>query len=261
MRVFTLPALYDNYNFVIYDEGTKTVAAVDPSGFNPIDSFLQERQWHLHWILNTHQHPDHVGGNLELKQKYSCQIVASEYDKHRIPGWDRGLKEGDHFLVGRLEAQILFVPGHTKGHIAYHFPQHKILFCGDTLFSLGCGRLFEGTPQELLQSLKKLKSLPSDTVVHCAHEYTLKNGEFALQWDPHNRALQNYYDKTIEQRKNNLFTVPFKLKDQIQCNPFLRTHTKEIAYALGLKHSSTNELNEFNELEVFTLLREKKDNF
>ena len=235
MQVFVLPALIDNYNFIIYDKETETVAAVDPSGLDPIDHFLQERGWGLHLILNTHQHADHVGGNLELKEKYSCQIIASQYDRDRIPGFDRGVKEGDRIRMGPLEAEVLFIPGHTRGHIAYYFAEFDNLFCGDTLFSLGCGRLFEGTPDELLKSLKKIQSLPPETVIYCAHEYTLKNGQFALQFDPHNKPLQSYYNKAVNKIKQNQFTVPFQLSDQLECNPFLRTHTKRDSPPIELK--------------------------
>lgn len=254
MQVFVLPALKDNYNFVIYDEATKTTAVVDPSGVHPTDHFLQERGWDLHFILNTHQHPDHVGGNLELKEKYNCQVIASQYDRNRIPGFDRGVEEGANVQVGQLKAKVLFIPGHTKGHIAYYFPKHNNLFCGDTLFSMGCGRLFEGTPGELFNSLKRIQDLPLETMIYCAHEYTLKNGQFALQFDPHNKFLQNYYNQAVNTVRQNQSTIPFQLLDQLQCNPFLRTHRKEIAQQLSLKDAS-------NELEVFTLLRQKKDFF
>ena len=254
MEVFTLPALQDNYNFVIHDRATGRVAAVDPSGLDPVDSFLKSRNWKLHTILNTHQHPDHVGGNLPLKEKHSCQIVASHRDRHRVPGFDRGLEEGQKVQVGQLEAQVLFVPGHTHGHIAYHFTKYNKLFCGDTLFSLGCGRLFEGSAEELLTSLKKIGRLPPETTVYCAHEYTLQNGRFALSVDPHNKALQAYYKGAEDKIAKNEFTIPFQLSEQLQCNPFLRTHRKEIAQQLLLPDSAS-------ELETFTLLRKRKDTF
>ena len=256
MKVFTLPTLKDNYNFIIYDEASQTRAVVDPSGFEPTHSFLQERGWDLQWILNTHQHPDHIGGNIQLKEKYSCQIVASKYDKERgrIPGCDRSIQEGESLKIGPLEAQILFIPGHTLGHIAYYFPKYHKLFCGDTLFSLGCGRLFEGSAEDLLRSLKKIKSLPPETTIYCAHEYTAQNGQFALQVDPHNKSLQTYYKKVIHQIKEKQFTVPFQLSDQLECNPFFRANDEGIAQQLNLKTPA-------NELEVFTLLRQKKDHF
>lgn len=254
LEVFTLPTLADNYNFIIHDEVTGTVAVVDPSGFNPTHRFLKERGWPLHSILNTHQHPDHVGGNLALKEKYSCQILGSQYDKNRIPGLDQTLQEGDVVSLGTLEAQVLFTPGHTLGHIVYHFTAHKKLFCGDTLFSLGCGRLFEGTPRQLLESLKKIRSLPPETTIYCAHEYTLANGRFALSVDPHNLALQAYYQKIEEQIQKKQPTIPFQLFDQLECNPFFRAHEKALARQLQLKGPAS-------ELETFTLLRKRKDDF
>ena len=254
MEVFTLPTLYDNYNFIIHDKKTKVVAVVDPSGFNPTHQFLQERGWDLHFILNTHQHLDHVGGNLELKKKYSCQIMGSTYDRNRIPGLDKTLDEGDRVFIGSLEAQVLFTPGHTLGHIVYYFEKNQTLFCGDTLFSLGCGRIFEGTPEKLLKSLKKIRGLPPETTVYCAHEYTLNNGQFALFVDPHNPSLQAYYKQAVNQIRQKQCTIPFQLSDQLECNPFFRAHKKDLARRLNLGDEAC-------ELDVFTLLRKKKDNF
>ena len=261
MKTFVLPTLKDNYNFIIYDEGSQTCAVVDPSGFEPTNKFLEKQGWKLHWILNTHQHPDHIGGNLALKKKYSCQIVASEYDKsrNRIPGCDRGLKEGEKLQIGQLESQILFLPGHTLGHIAYYFPKNHSLFCGDTLFSLGCGRLFEGTAQDLLESLKKIQRLPPETYIYCAHEYTLNNGAFALEVDPNNQDLQTYYERVRQQIEQNKFTIPFQLSDQLKCNPFLRSGDKRIAQQLNVNTIGSSPSS--CDLEVFTLLRQKKDHF
>ena len=171
MIVEIIPCLRDNYSYLIHEKETGTVSIVDPSEFNACDKIINKYK-KLDFILNTHHHADHVGANLELKKKYNSKILGSNLDKNRIPGIDIMLKENQKHKIGNLEFEVIFIPGHTKGHIAFFFKKEKIAFTGDTLFSLGCGRVFEGTHQEMFNSLNKIKNLPFDTKIYCGHEYS-----------------------------------------------------------------------------------------
>ena len=239
LQVFQIPVLLDNYIYLIQDKNTGKTAVVDPALASPVENFLKEKNYSLDFILNTHHHPDHVGGNQQLKEKTQCEVVGFSEDAHRIPGISRFVKEGEELSLGPFLFRVLFLPGHTLGHIAYWFFKEKKLFVGDTLFAMGCGRLFEGTPKQMFKSLNQIKNLPEDTEVFCAHEYTEKNGHFALSVEPQNPALQKRMQKVKEERKQNKATVPFFLSEELQTNPFLRAKT----------------------LEEFTLLREKRDMF
>ena len=260
IEVFTIPALRDNYIYALRSVDGKT-AVVDPSEPEPVHQFLKSRKWSLDFILNTHHHPDHTGGNLKLKEIYNCLIMGFEQDAHRIPGIDIHLKENETWKWGSHSAQILFIPGHTLGHIAFWFSKEKLVFCGDTLFGMGCGRVFEGTYQQMLSSLKKLAALPSDTLIYCGHEYTKENGEFALLVDGENKALKKRM--TQVRKKQGQFTIPFLLSEEIKTNPFLNggrlaqgglTHPK-------LKQWIKNQNKPPSELEVFTQIRKLKDCF
>ena len=239
LRVFQLPVLQDNYIYIIHHENTKNTAVVDPALSEPVNLFLKEKNWKLDFIFNTHHHWDHTGGNRELKEKWSCKIFGFKEDAYRIPGIDQPLQEGEEFHFGKSLCRILFLPGHTLGHIAYCFLEEKKLFIGDTLFAMGCGRLFEGSPRQMFSSLKKVKSLPGEMEVFCAHEYTEKNGRFALSVDSENQNLKNRMKEVAEKRKKKLPTVPFLLSEELKTNPFLRASS----------------------LEEFTLLRKKRDVF
>ena len=179
MIVEIIPCLNDNYSYVIYEKETNTVSIVDPSEFEACDKVVS-RYKKLDFILNTHHHADHVGANLELKKKYNSKILGSNADKSRIPGIDVLLIENQKQKIGNLEFETIFIPGHTKGHIAFFFGKEKIAFTGDTLFSLGCGRVFEGTHEEMFNSLNKIKNLPLNTKIYCGHEYTKSNLNFCL---------------------------------------------------------------------------------
>lgn len=194
---------------------------MDTPDADEIDKQLKLNNWNLSTILNTHHHWDHVGGNEQLKELYDCEIIASEYDHDRIPGIDRTVGEGDTVGIGDHIAQVFETPGHTLGHIIYYFAQQKLLFAGDTLFALGCGRLFEGSAEQMYHSLAKIKSLPEDITVHCAHEYTEANALFALSVDESNPALNQRYQEIIKLRKQHQPTVPFQLNDDMSTNPFL----------------------------------------
>ena len=208
LNVKQLPVLNDNYVYLIIDEITQTTACVDPAISGPVIETLEDENLSLDFILNTHHHLDHVGANLELKKKYGCKIIGSERDSSRIPGIDIKLNEGDFFEIGESKCKIFDVSGHTEGHIAFYFKKENLIFCGDTLFSLGCGRLFEGTPLQMVQSLLKIRSLPDNTKIYCAHEYTLNNANFALSLDPSNKKLKAKVQEIKIKRSRNVPTIP-----------------------------------------------------
>lgn len=221
MLVFQLKALDDNYVYVLRDEATELTAVIDPSVSAPVFSFLKEKKWRLDYILNTHHHWDHVGGNLELQKTYDCEVVGYEGDKARLPGVTQTLKDGEIFRLGKSEAKVIFIPGHTTGHIAYYFEKEKALFPGDTLFSLGCGRLFEGTYEQMFHSLSLLKKLPDDTKVYCAHEYTLTNARFLQEIEPSEANNKNY--ATLKGKLENVgSTIPSTLEFEKRYNPYMR---------------------------------------
>jgi len=190
MNIKIIPCLNDNYSYLIHDESSDIVAIIDPSEFEPCYKIIDKNYKKLDFILNTHHHYDHVGGNEELKKKYKSEILGFEKDKNRIPSIDRFLKDNQELSIGNLDFSTIFVPGHTKGHIAFYFQKEKVVFTGDTLFSLGCGRIFEGTYEQMFKSLDKLKNLPADTRVYCGHEYTFRNLEFCLKFNPNNKFLK-----------------------------------------------------------------------
>ena len=252
MKIEIISCLSDNYSYLIHDEESNTVAVIDPSEFKPCDKIIKKYN-KLDFILNTHHHADHVNGNLELKKKYNSKILGFSQDKRRIPGIDILLEENQKQKIGNLEFEVIFIPGHTKGHIAFFFSKEKIAFTGDTLFSLGCGRVFEGTHEEMFYSLNKIKNLPPDTKIYCGHEYTKSNLNFCLAYDPQNTFLK---EKAIDIQKklnSNLPTIPTILGQEIKTNIFLRCNDPEIKLALDLKDSS--------EVEVFSKLRDLKDSF
>ena len=252
MKIEIISCLSDNYSYLIHDEESNTVAIIDPSEFKSCDKIIKKYN-KLDFILNTHHHADHVNGNLELKKKYNSKILGFSQDKKRIPGIDILLEENQKQKIGNLEFEVIFIPGHTKGHIAFFFSKEKIAFTGDTLFSLGCGRVFEGTHEEMFCSLNKIKNLPPDTKIYCGHEYTKSNLNFCLAYDPRNTFLK---EKAIDIQKklnSNLPTIPTILGQEIKTNIFLRCNDPEIKLALGLKDSS--------EVEVFSKLRDLKDSF
>jgi len=245
-----VPVLADNYVYLVREPESGAVAVVDPSVADPVIEALEHRGWSPEVILNTHHHPDHVGGNSGIKARYNCPIVAPAADRHRISGVD---EEGDTVILGAGEGRVLEVPGHTSGHIAYHFPEQKALFCGDTLFSLGCGRLFEGTPEQMWESLSKLKALPEDTLACCAHEYTRANGRFALTVDPENKALQTRMKEVEALRREGQPTVPSSLGVEKEANPFLRPDSPTIR--------ATLEMPDADDVAVFAEVRRRKDRF
>ncbi len=252
MIIEIIPCLSDNYSYLIYEKKSNTVSIVDPAEFEACDKVINKYK-KLDFILNTHHHADHVGANLELKKKYNSKILGSKSDKDRIPGINILLKENQKQKIGNLEFEVIFIPGHTKGHIAFFFRKEKVAFTGDTLFSLGCGRIFEGTHDEMLNSLNKIKNLPPDTKIYCGHEYTKSNLNFCLAYDPNNTFLKEREIDVLKKLKSNQPTVPSTLGQEIKTNIFLRCNDPEIKYTLGLNDSS--------EVDVFSKLRDLKDTF
>ena len=182
MRIEIVKCLQDNYSYLIIDKNNLKACVVDPSEASPIINFVEKNKLKLVYILNTHHHYDHVGGNLELKRKYNSKVIGFKEDKKRIPGIDILVEDNQIWNEDSFEAKIYHVPGHTSGHIAFHFFKEKKLFIGDTLFSLGCGRIFEGTNEEMFNSLNRIKKIPDDTEIYCGHEYTLQNSKFLNHW-------------------------------------------------------------------------------
>lgn len=235
MKVHILPILDDNYSYILENENGD-VAVIDPGEAAPIIDWLEQNNKRLTHIINTHHHGDHIAGNKELQEKYSAILAAPKADMHRIPGVDIELEEGTTFTFGGEEAQIIDTPGHTVGHIALYFPNSKALFCGDTLFSMGCGRLFEGTAEQMWNSFEKIMDLPDDTLIYPGHEYTQSNGEFCLRIDPDNTELKQRMNEVIDLRAQNLPTIPTTLGLEKQTNAFLRAGSaKEFAKIRALK--------------------------
>lgn len=228
MAIYRLPALSDNYIFIIHDSVHQMAAVVDPAEAMPVLQFLKQLGARLTAIFNTHHHGDHVGGNRELLRHFPDAVVyGSAHDRGRIPGQTVFLSDGDTVAFAGQTGHVLFVPGHTRAHIAYYFPPTAgeamgHLFCGDTLFAGGCGRLFEGTPSQMVQSLSKIRQLPDQTQIWCAHEYTLKNLQFAVTVDGQNAELSDRLQQVQSARQRQEATVPSVLGVEKQTNPFLR---------------------------------------
>ena len=253
MKIIIVKCLKDNYSYIIYNEQTLVSAVIDPSEADPIINEIEKNNLQLKYIFNTHHHYDHVGGNSILKEKYNCKVVGYEMDKNRIPEIDIKLNDNQKWKNELFECEILHVPGHTSGHISIYIKQLNALFTGDTLFSLGCGRIFEGTYDEMYNSLEKLKKFPKNTQIYCGHEYTKKNADFCLSIDTKNSKLINKISQIDERIKSNKATIPSNLEDELKCNIFLKSDNLEIQKRLGI--------NSGNPIETFKKLRELKDNF
>ena len=239
MNVEIIKCLKDNYSYLVIDEKNQSACVIDPSEAKPIINFIEKNKIHLKFILNTHHHYDHVGGNKELKKKYNTKIIGFEEDKDRIPEIDICLKDRDVWKNNNFEFKIFHIPGHTLGHICFNFFKEKLLFTGDTLFSLGCGRIFEGTYEQMFNSIKLLKSFDLKTKIYCGHEYTLKNSDFCLIHDKKNLKLKEKILLIKEKLNKNLPTVPSTLKEELETNIFLKCDS----------------------IETFSKLRNLKDNF
>ncbi|KAH8484318.1 hypothetical protein Peur_063444 [Populus x canadensis] len=254
LQIELVPCLKDNYAYLLHDVDTGTVGVIDPSEAAPVIDALSRKNRNLTYILNTHHHYDHTGGNEELKARYGAKVIGSGVDRDRIPGIDIVLNDGDNWMFGGHEVLVMETPGHTRGHVSFYFPGPGAIFAGDTLFSLSCGKLFEGTPEQMLSSLRKIMSLPDDTNIYCGHEYTLSNSKFALSIDPNNEALQSYASHVAHLRSKSLPTIPTKLKVEKACNPFLRTSSTAIRHTLNIPATA-------NDSEALGVIRQAKDNF
>ena len=239
MKVEIIKCLKDNYSYVIIDEKYNHACVVDPSEAEPIINFVESKNIKLKFVLNTHHHYDHVGGNNDLKKKYKIKIVGYKNDKKRIPNIDILLEDNEIWKNENFEAKIIHIPGHTSGHICFYFIKEKFAFTGDTLFSLGCGRIFEGTYEQMYNSLNKLKKLPPDTKIYCGHEYTLQNSLFCSKYDKNNKNLKKKIIEIKRKVEKNLPTIPSTLKEELTYNIFLRAKN----------------------LKDFSKLRDLKDNF
>lgn len=239
MKIHIIPCLQDNYSYIIHDQSNNYACVIDPSEAEPIINFVKKNNLKLKYILNTHHHYDHVGGNERLKKEFGSKIIGFKGDKHRIPLIDIELEDQEIWTSNNFEAKIFHIPGHTSGHICFHFYKNNFLFTGDTLFSLGCGRIFEGTYNEMFNSLKVIKNLPEDTLVYCGHEYTKKNAEFCLKYDPNNNELIEKIAQIKKSISKGNPTIPSTLREEITCNIFLKA----------------------KDVEMFSKLRDLKDNF
>ena len=253
MKINIIPCLSDNYAYIINDEKTNTVGVVDPSESLPIINFLKKENLEPNYILNTHHHYDHIGGNIELKKMYNVKIVGFINDRHRIPGIDIMLKDNEKWVFGNSRVNVMHIPGHTLGHICFYFEKEKIIFTGDTLFSLGCGRIFEGTHKQMLKSLEKIKNLPKETKIYCGHEYTYKNAEFCMKYDKDNISLQKKFQKVKKLRSQNLPTIPTNIEEELKSNIFLRCDQNDLKIKLNMKNEE--------DFKVFKKVRDLKDIF
>ena len=253
LEIQLVPCLKDNYAYLLHEPASGETAAVDPSEPEPLLAAAQARGWRLSHILNTHHHWDHTGGNLALKAATGAAIVGPAPDRDRIPGIDVALDEDECFRLGDRAALVLFIPGHTRGHIAFHFADDQAVFCGDTLFALGCGRMFEGTAPQMWSSLCKLRALPGPTRVYCGHEYTQANARFALTVDRDNPDLAARAMAVDTARAAGRPTVPSTMAEERAANPFLRADQPALAAAVGLPGGDP--------AAVFAAIRLRKDNF
>ena len=239
MKIQIIKCLKDNYSYLIIDESSLDACVIDPSESKPIIDFVENNNINLTYILNTHHHFDHVGGNIELKKKYNSKIVGFKNDRDRIPEIDILVDDLEIWKRDNFEAKVYHIPGHTTGHVAFHFFKEKKIFTGDTLFSLGCGKIFEGTYEQMFNSLKKIKKLPKETEIYFGHEYTLQNSNFCENYDSNNLELKNKISKIKKKLENGLPTTPTILDEEIQCNIFLKA----------------------KDIQTFSKLRDLKDNF
>ncbi|MDD3287412.1 MAG: hydroxyacylglutathione hydrolase [Alphaproteobacteria bacterium] len=253
-----LPALADNYIYMVSDSDLGLAMAVDPGDADVVRRFLQKKDLHLALILNTHHHSDHINGNEKLQKEYGSPIVGPDKEKHHINGMTRGLSQGDVVTFSDLRGEVIETPGHTSGHISFYFPSLKALFCGDTLFSLGCGRMFEGNAVQLWDSLMTIRKLPDDTLVYCGHEYTEKNSKFAMLLDKDNSELKLRVAEVNDLRRKGLPTLPVKLGMEKKTNPFLRVDCQDFQNTLnknGFPVQGTDPA------AIFGALRAAKDRF
>lgn len=251
LDIHQFPCLADNYGVLIRDSDTGEVAAIDAPSAEAVAAALREKGWKLTHILTTHYHHDHTDGNLALKSASGCTIIGPRGEAAKVPGIDRSVGEGDSFQFGRHEVRVMETPGHTAGHIVYWIPSAKVAFVGDTLFALGCGRVNEGTMEEMWSGLAKLVQLPPDTALYCGHEYTQSNARFALGIEPENEALVARAREVDALRASGRPTLPTRVDLELATNPFLRTGSAAIRKRLGMETAA--------DWQVFGEIRERKN--
>lgn len=253
VEMVQIPVLSDNYAYLLHDAASGETVSVDSPDADAITAELEQRGWRLSAIWNTHHHWDHAGGNAALKNRWDCKIVAPAGDAKFIKSADRWVSDGEVLSFAGNEVRVIHTPGHTMGHVCYYLPTENIAFVGDTLFNMGCGRMFEGQPSDFWPALQKLKALPTHTRVCCAHEYTLSNLAFALGVDPDNEALRARGKAMKALREQGKATVPFALSDDLATNPFLRADDAALAAQIGMSGADPQD--------VFAELRRRKDSF
>lgn len=227
LQIVRIPSLSDNYIWLVHDDASGATMVVDPAEAAPVEAALAERGWSLDAIWNTHWHPDHTGGNAALKASYGAEVIAPAAEAARIPTADRLVGEGDQVTLGAHVAEVLDVPAHTAGHIAFHFADDALAFVGDTLFAMGCGRLFEGTAEQMFANMQRFAGMRDETVIYCAHEYTLSNARFAAVAEPDNAAIAARLGQVEAMRADGEPTVPTTIRDERATNPFLRAGSPE----------------------------------
>jgi len=227
LEIVRIPVLSDNYVWLVHEPVSGETMVVDPAVADPVLAEAEKRGWKITHIWNTHWHPDHTGGNAAIKEATGCQVTGPEAERERIPTLDNMVKGGDIVRLGDVAADVIDVPAHTAGHIAFHFAEEGEVFVGDTLFAMGCGRLFEGTAAQMFDNMRKLELLPGETRVYCAHEYTQSNGEYALVAEPDNQALKDRMDAVLAARAKGEATVPTTIALEQATNPFMRAESVE----------------------------------
>ncbi|WP_410010336.1 hydroxyacylglutathione hydrolase [Phyllobacterium sp. A18/5-2] len=253
LQIEQFTARTDNFGVLIHDPDANLTASIDAPEEKPILDALGRRGWTLTHIFTTHHHMDHVEANAALKKRFGVEIIGPEDEKAQIPGIDRAVGHGERFKFGNFDVDVISTPGHTAGEISFHIPAAKIAFTGDTLFSLGCGRLFEGTPAMMFKSLQRLVALPGETEIYCGHEYSESNARFALTIDPENSALKERARQITALREAGLPTLPTTLLREMATNPFLRWYDPSIRKNLNMEKASDEA--------VFAEIRKRKDNF
>ena len=253
LEIFIINALADNYIYLLRNEHKNITSVIDPGEAEPVINFLNNKRWHLDEVVNTHHHHDHIGGNRKLIDIYKSKLIAPSYENNRISNIDIVVSDNEAINITGISTKVFHTPGHTLGHVCFYMPEEKCLFSGDTLFYLGCGRVFEGTMNQMWTSLLKLKSLPEDTSVYCGHEYTLSNMKFANYIDTNNALLNKISLEIKNKREKGLPTVPFNLGIEKRINPFLRADDDNFIKSVGLSS--------INATESFEKIRLKKDNF
>lgn len=251
LEIHQFPCLEDNYGVLIHDPDAGLTASIDAPDAGAVRAASAATGWTLTHILTTHHHNDHTAGNLVLKGETGCTIIGPRKEAERIPGLDRAVGDGDSFPFGSAQVQVIDTPGHTAGHVSYWIPAHAVAFVGDTLFAMGCGRVFEGSYETMWASLSKLRRLPAATRIYCGHEYTLSNGRFGLSIEPGNEALRTRVAEAEALRAEGKPTLPTRLDRELETNVFLRTRSPEIRSRLGLAAAE--------DWQVFAAVRERKN--